>query len=299
MEAPFPSANRIAASALILVCMIPAACCRSRSDANSRRFELHGKVISVDAGQRRVTVAHQEIPGFMPAMTMPFAVREDWPFSVLAPGQTLKATLVVENGRSWLEGITIIQNTSADSGGAASPAPMEPEPGVEIPDFKLINQDGGRIHLHQYRGQALLITFIYTRCPLPDYCPRMSSNFARIQAALRQDPGLQPRVHLLSVSFDTEFDTPQVLRGYGEAYEGSPETAPFRQWEFATGAADEVKRLTRFFGLEYTKDSGQIVHTLRTALIGTDGKLRKVYRGNDWTPAEVLDQIRKIVVGGQ
>jgi protein SCO1/2 len=284
------SANRIAASALILICILPAAC-RSRSDANSSRFELNGKVISVDAGQRRVTVAHQEIPGFMPAMTMPFAVKEDWAFSVLAPGQTLKATLVVENGRSWLEGIMIIQNSPVDSAGVPAPGPSEPEPGAEVPDFKLTNQDGGRIHLHQYRGQALLITFIYTRCPLPDYCPRMSSNFAQIQAALRKDPGLQSRVHLLSVSFDTEFDTPQILRGYGEAYAGSPDTAPFRHWEFATGAADEVKKLARFFGLEYTKDSGQIVHTLRTALIGTDGKLVRLYRGNDWTPAEVLDQI--------
>ena len=127
----------------------------------------------------------------------------------------------------------------------------------------------------------------------------MSSNFAQIQASLRKDPGLQSRVHLLSVSFDTEFDTPQVLRDYGESYAGGSGAEPFRHWEFATGTADEVKKLARFFGLEYTKDSGQIVHTLRTALIGTDGRLVRIYRGNDWTPEEVLDQIRKSVVSGQ
>jgi protein SCO1/2 len=291
------TASRIVASAFILTCFLPAGC-RSRGDSNGSRYELNGKVIGVDVGQRRVTVAHQEIPGFMPAMTMPFTVKEGWALSVLAPGQTLRATLVVENGRSWLEGITIIQGSPQGSAGATAPTVDEPKPGDGVPDFKLTNQGGVQIRLHQYRGQSLLITFIYTRCPLPDFCPRMSANFAQIHAALRKEPALLPRVHLLSVSFDTEFDTPQVLREYGEAYAGGSGAAEFRNWEFATGAADEVKRLAHFFGLEYTKDSGQIVHTLRTALIGTDGKLVRLYHGNDWTPAEVLDQIRLVVSHG-
>ena len=293
-----PSGN-VAAVALIILTLIASAC-RSRSDVSSRRFELNGKVVSVDAGNRRVTVAHGEIPGFMPAMTMPFKVKEDWALSVLAPGQTVRATLVVEDERSWLEGITIIESSPQSSSGTNARAPREPELGVELPDFKLTNQDALWIHLHQFRGRALLITFIYTRCPLPDFCPRMSMNFARIESALQKDPGLQARVHQLSVSFDTDFDSPPVLREYGQAYSAAARGGNFRDWEFATGTADEVRELARFFGLEYRKDSGQIVHTLRTALIGPDGKLVRLYRGNDWTPAEVLEQIRLVLYpGGQ
>jgi len=280
----------------MLLGLLPAAC-RSRSGVNGRRFELNGNVVSVDAGRRRVTVSHEEIPGFMPAMTMPFAVKEDWALSVLAPGQSLRATLVVEGDRSWLEGITIIQSSQQGTSGAPAPAPREPAPGASLPDFKLVNQDGGRIHLHQYLGRVLLVTFIYTRCPLPDFCPRMSMNFAQIQSILQKDPGLQSRVHQLSISFDPEYDTPQVLREYGQAYSAGARAGNFRDWEFATGTADEVRELANFFGLEYKEDSGQIVHTLRTALIGPDGKLVRLYRGNDWTPAELLDQIRRVANG--
>ncbi len=288
------SVNRSAIAAVILLCL-PLAACSSRSGRPSRRFELKGKVVSVNQRQAHVTIAHQEIPGYMPAMTMPFTVKEEWTLSVLGPGQTLQATLVVTEERSWLEDISIIQESppAAASGRAAS-GPGEPEPGTRIPDFQLINQDAKSIRLGDYRGKMLLITFIYTRCPLPDYCPRMSSNFARIHAALRNDPFLEPRVHLLSVSFDPEFDTPKILRSYGEIYAGSADPSVFRHWEFASGSAADVRRIARFFGLDYRQDSGQIVHTLRTALIGPDGKLIRLYRGNDWTPAEILDQLRRM-----
>jgi protein SCO1/2 len=266
------------------------AACGKRSQEEASSYPLKGKVISVDKEHRRVTVAHDAIPGFMEAMTMPFAIREDWPFQILAPGQQISATLVVDAGRSWLEKITVTQQSSE-----AVPSPPaavgSPSPGAEVPDFVLANQAGRPIHLHQYRGKSLLLTFIYTRCPLPDYCPRLSGNFAQIHKAVQNDPGLGSRVHLLSVSFDPEHDTPDVLKGYGKGY-GAGDA--FRDWEFATGTPEQVKAITSYFGLEYWTEQGQITHSLRTALIAPDGKLAQIYPRNEWTPAEVLRDLEKL-----
>lgn len=266
--------------------------CGTRPQEPTLRYAVKGKVVSLDKEARRVTIAHEEIPGFMAAMTMPFAIRDEWPFRILAPGQQISATLVVEAGRSWLEEITVVQQAPAGAS-SAIPASTLPETGVEVPDFALTNQGGRRIHLHQYRGKALLLTFVYTRCPLPDFCPRMSNNFAQIHKAMRNDAALRGDLHLLTVSFDPEFDTGEVLRGYGKGFigEGSPDT--FRDWEFASGTVDEVKAITRYFGLAYWPEQGQIVHSLRTALIGPDGRLVRLYPGNEWTPADVLRELQK------
>lgn len=235
---------------------------------------------------------HGEIPGYMSAMTMPFTVRDSWALTVLKPGQAIRATLVVDRERSWLEGISITE--SSDNSGSGNPAAgLEPAIGSEVPDFHLINQNGAPISIRQYRGRTLLLTFIYTRCPLPDYCPRMSRNFAEIHAAILKDPVLKERCRLLSISFDPEFDTPEVLQKYGSSYTLRAAQKPFDRWEFATGAPDQVRKAAAFFGLEFTPDGNRISHTLRTALVGPDGRLLRVYRGNDWSPVEVVDQVRR------
>jgi protein SCO1/2 len=266
--------------------------CRGGNDAAAQRYPLKGKVVSVDKDRRQVTIAHDEIPGYMAAMTMPFNLKEDWPLGVLVSGQQVTASLVVQGDRSWLEELTITQKNSDSS--TAPTAPAEPEPGAEVPDFTLRNQDGRRINLHEYRGHALLITFIYTRCPLPEYCPLMSSNFQKIHAAIRTDPELAGKVRLITVSFDPEYDTADVLRQYGRGYIGEPTRGTFDNWEFASGSLEEVKAITQYFGLSYWQETGQIVHSLRTALIGPDGKLVQLYRGNEWKPAEVLSRLKKL-----
>jgi protein SCO1 len=281
---------RRSGSLLILTALLftlSAGCGGTRPQANALRYPLKGKVVSVDKDRHHVTVAHDEIPGFMEAMTMPFAIRDEWPFRVLAPGQQITATLVVEAGRSWLENITITQESVAS--GSVPPSAASIAPGTEVPDLALINQAGKRIHLGQYRGKSLLLTFVYTRCPLPDYCLRMSGNFAQIHKSMKGDAGLSRRLHLLTVSFDPESDTPEVLRAYGRGYAG---TEDFADWEFATGTRDEVKAIASCFGLEYWPEKGQFTHTLRTALIGPDGKLVQLYSGNEWTPADVLRDLK-------
>ncbi len=263
-------------------CLLLGACQR----APERRFELKGKVVAVDKAQRQVTLAHEKIPGYMDAMTMPFNVADEWALPVLTPGQTVEATLVVRADRSWIEDLRI-SKTEPTQG--TLPASLEPRPGDQVPDFWLVNQDNQRIHLEQYRGRPLLLTFIYTRCPLPDYCPRTSKTFSDIHRALQSgaEPGRKP--HLLTISFDTENDTPAVLREYAARYMNP---VLFKEWEFATGSADEIKKITSYFGLSYWRESGQIVHSLVTALIGADGKIVRVYLGNQWKPADVLSELK-------
>jgi protein SCO1/2 len=276
---------------LVALSLVFAAACTTRPQEPSARYHLKGKVVSVDRAHRRVTIAHEAIPGFMEAMTMPFAIRDEWPFRVLAPGQQISGTLVLEEGRTWLEEISIIDRVIDPM--PARPVATEPEPGTEVPDFFLTNQDGSRIHLKQYRGRALLLTFIYTRCPLPDYCPRLSANFAQVYRRMRAEPLLAGKLHLLTVSFDPGFDTKEVLRGYAGNYVGPGEN-PFQYWEFGSGNAEEVKAITGYFGLTYWPENNQIVHSLRTALIGPDGRLAQLYRGNEWTPADVLRDLESL-----
>jgi protein SCO1/2 len=247
-------------------------------------------VVAVDANAGTLTVAHQSIPGYMGAMTMSFIVKDQWAFNVLKPGQTVSATLVIEAGHSWLEGLVVTEEGKPGSDSLAPPGSVTSALGQEVPDLSLVNQDGKRIHLHQYHGKALLLTFIYTRCPLPDYCPLMSRNFAQIAEQVRRDPRLSASTHLLSISIDPEFDTPDVLRAYGRNYAGS--LHPFDRWEFATGTPEEVRKVAEFFGLRYWTDRGQIVHSLVTVLIAPGGKVIQVYRGNDWQPAQVVSDLR-------
>ncbi len=288
--------NRIVHVALLLLCVAAAGCRGGQKE--SRRFELSGKVVSVDRPNRQVTIAHREIPGYMAPMTMPFLVKDAWALSILAPGQTVAGTLVVDGEQSWLEQITVTEQSSGAAANGEAPGSKEPEPGAEVPDLSFTDQDGRSIHIAQYRGRALLMTFIYTRCPLPDYCPRMSRNFSEIQTALVKAPRMREKVQLLSISFDPEFDTPQVLRQYGAAYAGRASQDPFRYWTFASGSAEEIKKAALFFGLSYWRESGQIVHSLRTALVGADGKLVRLYRGNDWTPGEVISELERLVSQG-
>jgi protein SCO1/2 len=203
--------------------------------------------------------------------------------------------LVVASDRAWLEGIVVTEEAKPESNSLVPPESARPLLGVEVPDFPLINQDGKRIHFHQYHGQALLLTFIYTRCPLPDYCPLMSKNFAKILGEVRSDPKLSHSTHLLSVSIDPEYDKPAVLRAYGLEWAGNAH--PFDEWDFASGSPEQVRKVAEFFGLKYWTEQGQIVHALVTGLVGPDGKVVKIYRGNDWQPAVVVGDLRTLLRG--
>jgi protein SCO1/2 len=265
-----------------------------------KRYDLKGKVVVVEKDKQLVTVAHEDIKDYMPGMTMPFTVGEEsvWVFESpheVAPGDQITATLIVDGVKSWLEDI-VITKESSDTASTATGQVTGPKPGEEVPDYRLVNQDGKAIRVHDYKGKALLLTFIYTRCQDPGQCSLMSSNFAAIDQELQKQPELYQKTHLLSISFDPEYDTPKVLRSYGAAYTGKYSDENFAHWEFASGSADEVKGIAQFFGMRYYQDSSkgteQVIHSLRTAVIGPDGKVVKVYRGNEWKPDEVLKEIQ-------
>jgi len=303
-----PTSLKTLAALLALAAALSA--CAGRG-ANERRYELKGKVVGVDRARGEVSVEHEEIKGYMDAMTMDFPLHDADALKTVEVGDRIQATLVVTDDGHWLESPSITKAPKPTQHGAApglapggaagqarpeaedisAPAgPSEPQPGAEAPDVKLVNQDGRPVGTRTYRGRALVVTFIYTRCPLPDFCPLMSTNFAQLNAALSADEGLRKRAHLLSVTLDPEFDKPEVLKSYGATYAGGK----FDNWDFATGDPAEVRRLAEFFGLMYKADDGEVIHSLRTGVLTPEGKLYKLYRGNEWKPDDVLNDLRNM-----
>ncbi len=290
--------SRVALFSLVLLCLaLISSGCRPRRSANEKRYPLKGKIVAIDQIDHTATIAHEDIVGYMPAMTMPFKIKNDADLAMLKPGDQVTGTLVVDDLSSWVEITSIIEGAPPISQDVSVPG--EPRPGTEVPDFGLVNQDGKRIHLAQYRGQTLLLTFVYTRCPQPDQCTLMSNNFAAIDQALLKEPAAYEKTHLLTVSFDPDYDTPKVLRSYGASHTGRYSDETFQHWEFATGSKDEVKGIAQFFGLRYYHDTEssdeQVIHSMRTAIISADGKVFKLYRGNEWKPEEVLGELRSLM----
>jgi protein SCO1/2 len=279
-----------------LIVLIPSAC-KPRRSANEKRYPIRGKVVAVSPSDHTITIAHEDIVDYMPGMTMPFKIKNEADLQMVKPGDQLTGTLVVDDLTSWVEIASIIEGAPPLSQNADVPG--EPKPGTAVPDFGLVNQDGKRIHLADYRGKTLLITFVYTRCPQPDQCTLMSNNFTAIDKELKQQPDLYDKTHLLTISFDPDYDTPKVMRSYGASHTGRYSDETFQHWEFATGSKDEVKGIAQFFGLRYyhdtESDDEQVIHSLRTAIVGGDGKLLKLYRGNEWKPAEVLAELKGLI----
>ncbi len=208
-------------------------------------YQLKGIVVSSDPAKGVVSVDAEAIPGLMGAMTMPYKLSQPGVAAELHPGDHITARLQISDASSVLDQIDVIQQARPDY----KPAKVYnvPEAGQQVPDFKFLNQNGKTIAIDQFRGKVLLITFIYTRCPLPDYCIRMSRNFADIQRQLAADPQLYNKTHLLSVSFDPAYDTPQVLRSYGAAYTGEHGNEAFSHWDFAVPSSSQLDAVDQFF----------------------------------------------------
>ncbi len=265
---------------------------KSQSQGQSQRYHLIGKVVSVDQAQGILLVDHQAIPGFMDAMTMPYPVPDAAALAALAAGDEITADVVVTATGGHLENIVVTKKGAA----GASPAPArmhEPQPGERVPDFTLTNQDGKQIRLSSFRGHVLLVTFIYTRCPFPNYCPLVSKNFAQVYAVTRSDPALRSKIRLLSVSFDPQHDIPAVLRNYAATFQQITGQPSFDRWEFATAPQEELKKMADFFGLYYDPENGVIIHSMSTSVISPQGAIYKWYGDNDWSPADLIADAAK------
>lgn len=255
-----------------------------------REYPLQGVVVAVDRESREITIKHDDIPRFMPGMTMPFKVRDGRLLEGRVPGDLVKGTLVVEGADAHLR-------TLERTGTAPVPPPSTPtaptglEPGELVPDASFTDQQGTTRRLSDWRGLALAVTFIYTRCPLPNYCPLMDQHFKIIQDRVKSDDRLRGRVRLLSVSFDPAYDRPAVLDARARQLGADPAL-----WSFVTAPATEIERFARQFGVSIARDNAsaqEIVHNLRTAVVASDGTLSTVLHGNEWTPGELLEELRK------
>ena len=260
-----------------------------------RRAEVRGRIVGFGDDARTIIVEHEAIPDVMPAMTMPFELRTPGGLDTLDVGDAIGFSLVIRRNDSWIEDVRRLPDTSIARHPAASPdafhASAEPpflEPGEPIPALALRDQDGELLRLDALPGRATLLTFVYTRCPLPDFCPRLSAHFQRLQPQLQARYG--DAVQLLSVSFDPAYDTPEVLRQYAARY-----GADLATWRFATGDPALIDSLTAAFGVYYMGEDEQINHNLATALIDEEGRLYRLWRGTDWDPDAVLRAVERLL----
>jgi protein SCO1/2 len=292
-----PSLHRLSHSLLLLTLCL-AGCGGPPPETGPKSYPLEGTVVAVNPAERTVTINHEEIEGFMPAMTMDFVVLEKDAALLegLTPGDEITARLVVPDSRYWIEDLVVVKKGTPDPSATPHVHGHLADPGDELPDVSLVNQDGEAIRLSDFRGRALALTFVFTRCPLPDYCPLMMKNFAEAHAALLADESLADGTRLLTVSFDTEHDTPEILRRYGSPYQKT--TPPFTQWELATGTEEAIRALAEPLGLDYVEESRSFTHNLRTAVLDPQGRLYRMFRGNDWTADELVSALREAVTSG-
>jgi len=286
---------------LALVAMAgPLAGCHGDQDqgtAAEKWYPIRGVIVSTDADKGEVMLKHEAIPGFMEAMTMSYKLKDPTIISELHAGDVITATLMTKQKSSGpydmrLDHIVVIAEARPDT----KPAVVYhvPAPGDAVPDVPLLNQSGRKIRLSQFRGKVVLLTFIYTRCTVADYCPKMSRNFAEIDKALAANPAVYAKTHLLSISFDPQYDTPRVLRSYGGAYTGKYTNETFGHWDFAAPSVADLPRVEQFFDLGITPgDAGSLMHSLATVVVGKDGRVVAYYPTNEWTPDQLLAQIDK------
>jgi protein SCO1/2 len=290
--------HRSPALALALLTLTTAGCRQAPAPTASagpvRHYPIHGKVVGTNSVSSEVEVDAAAIPGFMDAMTMPYQLKNPAELKTIHRGDQISGTLDVDGNGTRLDDVTVM-NRSQEQLDPTPQVLMKPlVPGEAVPDFTLTDEKGKTVRLSDFHGKVLLMTFIYTHCPLSDYCPRMSRNFATIDKTLQQFPSMYEKTHLLSVSFDPKRDTPAVLRSYGGAYTGEYTNETFDHWSFAVPLESDMDPLFKFFDVSSVPaPGGTLTHTLSTVVIGADGKIAAWYTGNDWTVPQVLAEIQK------
>ncbi|HEY2152921.1 MAG TPA: SCO family protein [Vicinamibacterales bacterium] len=284
------------APTFLFLCLAVVSGCSKAPD--QRSFTLQGQVQSIDAARKLAVVKHEEIKGFMPAMTMPYEVREPKVLDGLAAGDLINATLVVESNGAFLTNIKKVGSAPLEKPVADASNPPTAssgfellKPGDQVPNGTFRDQDDKVRHFSDFKGTPVAMTFIYTECPLPTFCPLIDRHFAAIQTKLKEDPALKA-VHLVTVSFDPVTDTPAVLLNHARRLE-----ADLTRWTFLTGDRDDIDKFASRFGVQVSRaldNPRDITHNLRTVIIGADGALLKTYTGNDWTVDQVVADLKSI-----
>lgn len=259
------------------------------AETAARTFSARGVILDIDTNTPRVTIQHEAITGYMDAMTMPFSVKDVGLLNELKRGDRVNFQLHVTADASWVDHFQKIGTVSLPENTNRSPAEaMSTPPDKTLLDYKFTNELGQAVSFHDFRGQALAVTFFYTRCPLPEYCPRLSKNFQAASQKLKATANAPTNWHFISVSFDPQADTPQILKSYGEMYKYDP-----AHWSFFTGPQDKIAALARGSGISYETDGATINHNFRTLIIDPEGHLQMVFPVSGDLSDQIVSEILK------
>jgi protein SCO1 len=263
------------------------------SGTNHQMFQVKGVVLEVKPADKSVKIKHEEVPGYMPAMTMPFDVRDTNVLAGIEPGDPVSFRLIVTDTEGWIDQIKKIgpkTNLLPMTGQFRFVREVEPlKPGDPLPDYRFTNQLGRMFSTGQFKGQALALEFLFTRCPYPTFCPLMANHFEQTQKKLLALTNGPANWQLLTITFDPEFDTPPVLKAYAESHHYDP-----AHWTFATAPLIDITAIGEQFDLVFWRDeTGGVSHNLRAAVIDASGRVRKIFVGNEWTPDELAAELVK------
>jgi len=269
-------------------------CGRStNSDEGADHYDTRGVVRGFSPDRSAIEIQHENIPGFMPSMTMPFVAREPKEVADLKTGEAISFRMTVTQKDFWIDNVKKIRREEVNVAEPKQTSSVSTEhdarlkEGDQMPSFSLMNQNGERISLDTFRGEPFVLTFVFTRCPVPNFCPRMSNNFEELQTSIKAGSESVAKMRLLSVTLDPTYDTPKILSDYAAFHH-----ADSKIWTFATGDEKNIDSLTSAFSVYRKTEGGTISHGLATALINRDGRIERIWRGNAWRPAEVTQAVQ-------
>jgi len=252
-------------------------------------FQVKGVVQELKPDGKTIVIQHEKIPNYMPAMTMPLAVKDTNELAKIKAGDVVSFRMHVQADDGWIDQVTIVGQTNAPHASASFRRVREVDPlkvGDMMPDYRFTNELAQAVNLKDFRGQAYAFTFIFTRCPFPTFCPRMSSQFSEVRQKLLARPGGPDNWHLFTITFDPEYDSPDRLKDYASRYEYDP-----KRWNYLTGAMIDIDAITEQFGLAFSWRAGSIDHTLRTVVVDAAGKVQKVFIGNEWKADDLAAEL--------
>jgi len=273
--------------------IIAAGSTTSGIETNQRTFQVKGVIKSLNSDGKTVEIRHEEVPNYMPAMTMPFEAKRPTELAGLKTGDSVSFRMTVTTNDVWIDQIKLLTPANANEpptrGVFRRVRDVDPLTlGDSLPPYNFTNELGKAVSTTQLKGQALAITFVFTRCPLPNFCPLMSSNLEEVQKKLKAMPNAPTNWHLLTISFDPDFDTPEILKSYAQRFEADP-----KHWDFLTGDLVEITAISEQFGQMFWREEGSLSHNLRTVVIDAAGRVQRILEGNKWTSDELVEELIK------
>jgi protein SCO1/2 len=264
------------------------------------KHDVTGIVLKVDREHHSMVVSCKAIPNYMDAMVMSFPVRDSAVLDSLQPGEAIQFTFVVNGEKGYADNVQqrpfqnleldpsqtrrmkILENALSDKG--AKPLTI----GQAVPDFTFTDQKGQAVSLSQFSGKVVAITFVYTRCPFPNYCFRLNNNFGQLQKRFPDRMGKD--LVLLTIVIDPANDRPAALNSYGEIWKANS-----TGWHFLTGSLAEIQTVARGFDMNFYPDEAVLVHSFHTVLIDRQTRLAANIEGNDFTSTQLGDLVETIM----